>query len=189
MRFHSFKTFETLVSVAAIKLSLAAACGAQTLPEPNGAYPVGRITYHLVDAARNDDQGSHKDHKREFMVDVWYPAQSGTEGKPAPWLLADWARWEEKGHVGIRLRRSSDPSAKDISRFMASVVVHAREEIPLAASPQRFPVLLFSSGSLMFPSAYSSLVEDLASHGFVIIGNATGYVHAVSFPEGNVTPS
>jgi pimeloyl-ACP methyl ester carboxylesterase len=41
----------------------------------------------------------------------------------------------------------------------------------------------------MFPSAYSSLVEDLASHGFVIIGNATGYVHAVSFPGGNVTPS
>lgn len=188
MPYHSFKAFTALVSVAAIEFALAGTCGAQSLPEPTGADPVGRITFHLVDASRNDDQGSHKDHKREFMVHVWYPARFGPEGKRAPWMPADWARLEEKGILGLRLRGSSDPSAKDVQKVLASVVVHAREEVPLAASPQRFPVLLFSSGSLMFPSEYSSLVEDLASHGFVVIGNVpTGYVKAVSFPGGNVT--
>jgi len=164
---HSFKTFASMVLVVAIELSLAAACGAQSLPEPTGAYPVGRITFHLVDGSRNDDQGSHKDHKREFMVQVWYPARSGPEGKPAPWLPAD---WEERGFLGLLLRGSSDPSAKDIPKVLASVVVHAREEIPLAASPKRFPVLVFSAGSQTILSTYSSLVEDLASRGFVVIG-------------------
>ena len=120
-----------------MEFAWAAACGAQSLPEPTGAYPVGRITYHLVDGSRNDEQGSHKDHKREFMAHVWYPAQSGTEGKPAPWMPADWARLEEKGILGMRLRGSSDPSAKDIPKVLASVVVYAREEIPVAAAPKR----------------------------------------------------
>lgn len=143
-----------------------------------------------MDASRNDDQGSHKDGKREFMVHVWYPAQSKTEGKPAPWMPPDWARLEETGILGMRLKGSKDPSAKDIAKVLASVGVHAREENPLAASPKRFPVLVFSCGSLMFPSEYSSLVEDLASRGFVVIGNVpTGYVKAVSFPGGNVTHS
>lgn len=190
MPHHLFKTFATMVSVAVIQLSLGAACEAQSLPEPTGTYPVGRITLHLVDAVRNDDQGTHKDHKREFMVHVWYPAQSKTEGKPAPWMPADWARLEEAGILGMRLKASSDPSAKDIPKVLDSVVVHAREELPLAASPKRFPVLVFSCGSLMFPSEYSSVVEDLASRGFVVIGNVpTGYVKAVSFPGGNVTHS
>ena len=124
------------------------------------------------------------------MVHVWYPAEAGAEGKTAPWMPADWAKLEENGILGMRLRGSSDPSAKDIPKALASVVVHAREEIPVAASPKRFPVLVFSSGSLMFPTEYSSLAEDLASRGFVVIGNIpTGYVAAVSFPAGNVTRS
>jgi pimeloyl-ACP methyl ester carboxylesterase len=184
------KAFATLVSVAVIEFSVAAACGAEALPKPTGAYAVGRITVHFVDASRDDDQGTHKDHKREFMAHVWYPAEAGTEGKPAPWMPADWARLEEEAIIGVRLKRSSDPSAKDIPNAIASVVVDAREEAALAASPKRFPVLVFSPGSLMFPSEYSSLVEDLASHGYVVIGNVpTGYVAAVSFPAGNVTRS
>lgn len=188
--YHSFNVVAALATIVAMEFSLATVGRAQSLPEPTGRYPVGRVTYHLVDPARNDDQGSHKDHKREFMVHVWYPAQAGTKGKPAPWIPADWARLEEKGILGMQLRQSSDPSAKDIPKVLAAVVVHAREEVPLAASPQRFPVLVFSPGSLMFPSEYSSVVEDLASRGFVVIGNVpTGYVHAVSFPAGNITRS
>ena len=155
---HSFRTFATMASVVAIGLSLAATCGAQSLPEPAGAYPVGRITRQLVDG------------KREFIVQVWYPAGSVPDGKLAPWLPPDRARLEEKGFLGMLLHGSSDPSAKDIPKVLASVVVHAREEIPLAASPKRYPVLVFSAGSQQIPSTYSSLVEDLASKGFMVIG-------------------
>jgi pimeloyl-ACP methyl ester carboxylesterase len=190
MPIRTFRTLARLVAVAAGEFLLTSSCGAQTLPAPTGAHPVGRITVHFVDAARGDDQGTHEDHKREFMAQVWYPAEAGAKGKPAPWMPPDWARLEENGILGMRLKRSVDPSAKDIPKALASVVIHAREDVPPAAAPKRFPVLVFSSGSLMFPSEYSYLVEDLASLGFVVIGNVpTGYVRAISFPAGNVTPS
>ena len=179
-----FKAFAIMVSVTAIEVSPAAADGGPTLPKPTGDYAVGRVTYHLVDMARQDEWGSHKDHKREFMVQVWYPAPSGSKGKPAPWLPAEWARLEENAIIGRPLQRS----AKEVGDFLASVVSHAQEGVPLASSPKRFPVILLAPGSLSFPSEYSSFAEDLASHGFVVVGDvATGNVAAVSFPAGNVT--
>ncbi|OAI48221.1 hypothetical protein AYO44_07620 [Planctomycetaceae bacterium SCGC AG-212-F19] len=154
----SFHAFATLVSVAAVELSLAAASGEQSLPEPTGSYPVGRITFHPVAD------------KREFTVQAWYPAQSRAEGKPAPWVPAEQLSQEEKGFVGMMLRKSSAPSAKDVHKVMTSVGVHAREGVPLAASPKRFPVLLFAAGSQQIPSEYSCLTEELASRGFVVLG-------------------
>jgi dienelactone hydrolase len=143
-----------------------------------------------VDASREDDQGTREDHKREFMVHVWYPAQKGAEGKPAPWIPAEWARLEDKGVLGMRLRGPGLPKGIDVEKVLGSVVARARQGVAVADSPKRFPVIVFSPGSLMFPSEYSSLVEDLASRGYVVIGDvATGYVHAVSFPDGSVTPS
>jgi hypothetical protein len=155
---HSFQVRATLFLVAAVLLSFAAASEAQSLPEPTGSHPVGRITFHL-----GNDKG-------KFAVLAWYPAQSKSNGKPAPWIPTDRLSQEEKGFVGMLLRRSSDPSAKDVAKVMTSVVVHAREDVPLADSPQRFPVVLFAAGSQQIPSEYSSLTEDLASRGFVVIG-------------------
>jgi predicted dienelactone hydrolase len=180
----TFKVFAIMFSAAVIVFSSAAADGAPTLPKPTGDHAVGRVTYHLVDVARKDEWGSHKDHKREFMVQVWYPAPSGSKGKPAPWLPAEWARLEENAIIGRPLKRP----AKEVGDFLASVVSHAQEGVPLASSPKRFPVILLAPGSLSFPSEYSSFAEDLASHGFVVVGDvATGNIAAVSFPAGNVT--
>lgn len=68
------------------------------------------------------------------------------------------------------LKVSHAPEAKDIPKVQTSVVVKAREEIPLADSPSRFPVIVFSAGSQTIPSTYSALVEELASRGFVVVG-------------------
>ena len=109
---------------------------------------------------------------------------AGSKGKPAPWLPVEWARLEENAIIGRPLKRS----AKEVGDFLASVVSHAQEGVPCASSPKRFPVILLAPGSLSFPSEYSTFAEDLASHGFVVVGDiATGNVAAVSFPAGNVT--
>jgi len=170
MPYRPSTTFATTVGVAAVVLSSAAACPAESVPEPTGAYPVGRTTYHLVDGSRDADQGSHKGQKREFMVHLWYPAKSGAVGKPAPWVPTDRLNHEENGFVGMMLRRSAAPAAKDVRNVLTSVAVHAREDVPPADSPRRFPVLLFAAGSQQIPSEYSCLTEDLASRGFVVVG-------------------
>lgn len=143
---------------------------AQTLPEPTGAFPVGRITAHVAGIARVDERKLHANPGLQAIVQIWYPARSGAEGKRAPWLPADRAGLEEKGFVGMLLRRPSSPPGLDVPKVLASVVVHAREDVPPADSPKHFPVLVFSSGSQTIPSTYSALVEDLASRGFVVVG-------------------
>ena len=80
MLHHSVRTFSIMVSVAAVELCLATVCRAQLLPEPTGPYPVGRVTFNLVDASRDDEQGSQENHKREFMVQVWYPDNAARRG-------------------------------------------------------------------------------------------------------------
>ncbi len=47
MPYPSFGRLVTVVSVAAIEFSLAAASWAQSLPGPTGSYPVGRATFQL----------------------------------------------------------------------------------------------------------------------------------------------
>jgi dienelactone hydrolase len=186
MRYRALRTLAVVAS-AAVGVPLAAADTGPSLPKPTGDYPVGRATYHLADPSRRDERGSHKDRLREFMVHVWYPARPGGGGKPAAWLPPGWARLEGNNY-GDLLKKSPDPAARDADKFLASVVVHSREDAPPADSPKRFPVVLLSPGSISFPSKYSSLAEDLASHGFVVVGNVpTGSVLAVSFPAGNVT--
>ena len=58
----------------------------------------------------------------------------------------------------------------------------------VAASDKPFPVILLAPGSISFPSKYSSLAEDLASHGIVVVGDVpVGNGIVVPFPAGNVT--
>jgi dienelactone hydrolase len=178
-------TRTSITLIAAVVLFSASVPGrAEPLPEPTGKFPVGRVIYRLVDPARDGDLGTRKDGKRDLIAVVWYPAQSGAKGKSVPWMPVEWGRLEQKGVLGSRLRNSKDPDAKDYARVLESVVVHSREDVPLADSPQRFPVLLLAPGSLMFAPEYSALAEDLASRGFVVASNAvTGFVPGYSPAE------
>jgi dienelactone hydrolase len=183
----ALKASAILSAVFALELPLAAADGGPVLPPPTGPYPVGRTTLYMLDQARDDARGTQKDHKREFWSQIWYPAASGSQGKPAPWMLPEWLRLGADYHD--LLAKSPDPVARDAQTYLASVVVHARENLPLASTPERFPVILLAPGSISFPSKYSSLAEDLASHGFIVVGDApVGNGITVPFPAGNVTP-
>ena len=187
MFYRELQVFAVMATVAALKLPLAPADEGPVLPQPTGKYPVGRVTYYMLDLARDDERGTQKDHKREFWSQVWYPAQSGSQGKPAAWMLPEWLRLGADYHD--LLEKSPDPAARDAQKYLASVLVHAQEDVPVATSPERFPVVLLAPGSISFPSKYTSLAEDLASHGFIVVGDApVGNGIKVPFPAGNVTP-
>ena len=181
---HAMYAIAILAAAAAIEAPLAAAEAGPVLPAPTGEYPVGRITCYMLDRSRDDLRGTQKDHKREFWAQIWYPARPGSKGKPAPWLLPEWAHFEENATlIGRPLKRP----AKQTGDFLASVVSHSQESVPLASSSKRFPVILLAPGSLSFPSEYSTFAEDLASHGFVVVGDVATGQPTVSFPAGNVT--
>src|SRR5437762_6478134 len=92
MSCRALKILAIMAVAPAFELPLWAADGGPALPRPTGKYPVGRVTVYMLDTARDDERGTQQDHKREFWSQVWYPAQSGSQGKPAAWMLPEWLR-------------------------------------------------------------------------------------------------
>ena len=56
------------------------------LPEPGGPFPVGTLSLHLVDPAREEAYTVAPDDRREMVVELWYPAAPAPDAKTAPWL-------------------------------------------------------------------------------------------------------
>jgi pimeloyl-ACP methyl ester carboxylesterase len=63
---------------------------------------------------------------------------------------------------------------------LTHVRTHAFAGASPAATPARFPVLVFSHGYGGSPSAYTALVEDLASHGYAILSIVHPYEAAAA---------
>ena len=143
------------------------------LPAPTGPYRVGTLTMHLVDRSRPDPLVPTKP-VRELMVQLWYPSRH-TRGYPsAPFLPTEAAR---------QLAAVLGPPIE----LLAAVQTSGREGAPLARGRRRYPVVLYSPG-LGFPRALgTTLVQDLASHGFVVVAIDHTYDAAVvEFPGGRV---
>jgi predicted dienelactone hydrolase len=127
------------------------------LPAPTGPNAIGVAAWSVIDATRGEsfNPGS----RRQVRVNAWYPAQAAT-GEPAPYLLET----EADAQTLSTLLRS--PGAYDALNL---VVTHGRIGAPIIDRPARLPLLLFSHGYIGNPAAYTALLEDLASHGYIVI--------------------
>lgn len=93
---------------------------------------------------------------------------------PAP-LRAAIAR-----QTGILL---SDLLTRDLSKVRA----HSLRNADLAPQQQPYPVIVMRAGASLEVATYSSLAEDLASHGYVVVGIDAPYrTGIVSFPNGRL---
>jgi predicted dienelactone hydrolase len=129
------------------------------LPKPTGTLSIGVTWFTLVDESR-DEAYAGAGVRRQVRVNAWYPA-SRTPGLPlAPYLL------EGLSDVRSLASLAQSPGAYD---HLAGVETHAQFEAPPAASPARFPLLIFSHGFTGHASGYTALLEDLASHGYVVL--------------------
>jgi pimeloyl-ACP methyl ester carboxylesterase len=71
---------------------------------------------------------------------------------------------------------------------MNSVRSHAYADGPAESSSRQYPVLLFAPGSGTTPLDYSALIEDVASHGYIVLGvESPDYGRASVFADGRVT--
>lgn len=151
---------------------------ALVLPAPTGPYAVGRMEYDWTDQSRTDLFAPHAGTKRELVVWAWYPAVHAPGARLAPYLPPKWAQLSEQQHgfIGQQLTQSSD-----------SIQTHSVDRAPLATDAARYPVLIFEPGLGNIPTQYTTLLEDLASHGYVIFAITPTYSSdAVVFPDGRV---
>lgn len=144
------------VPVAACELPLRA---------PTGNSPVGYWQTQLTDSERTDEL-SVKGTERRLGLEVWYPASRGKGVAPKRFVSAAMA--------GALAGAFPFPPG-----FAEAVCVHALPDAEVENGS--FPVVLFSHGFSFPPDLYQSLLEDLASHGYVVV--AISHTHAALLTE------
>jgi dienelactone hydrolase len=154
---------------------------APDLPAPTGPHSVGRVSFHWVDAKRPDADGP-----RELLVYIWYPA--ATPKSPA--RASAFASYLPSAE-----QLKSSTAARSLSNlFGPSWPLIASDGLPShslsnspAAGGQKLPILIFSPGGGGTAIAYTTQLEDLASHGYLVAGiEHTFDAPAVVFPDGRI---
>ncbi|MFZ0297911.1 MAG: hypothetical protein WAM13_06125 [Candidatus Sulfotelmatobacter sp.] len=155
------------------------------LPAPKGKCAVARIGYDWVDRSRPEALSKIPNAHREIMVYVWYPAERGRNSKPAEYL---------PGAESIA-RSSEGESMKSFWGDDWELVVSGgiqtdtSETSPIAAGKELFPLVVFSPGLGIPSTAYTALIEEVVSHGYIVASIEPAYeVPAVVFPDGRVVP-
>ena len=118
-------------------------------PVPTGPYSVGTVTRHLVDASRAEPRSPRPGAPRELMIQIWYPAERGA------------------GRTHYYCPRAEMPLKKE---QLSLVKTHAVDEAPVDRNHGRFPVLFFSPSWEGHRYQSTFQCEELASHGYVVIG-------------------
>jgi pimeloyl-ACP methyl ester carboxylesterase len=126
-------------------------------PVPTGRSPIATTRWVVKDPSRPETFAPGK--TREVEVVAWYPAVASID-KTAPYM-----------RDGMEEALSFARRAKlgDTWQGLASVKTHAVLDGAPAASPDKFPVILFQHGFTGLPSSHTALMEDLASHGWAVL--------------------
>jgi len=125
------------------------------LPTPTGNHSVGSQYLHLK---TNQDETitSEQSDKRELIIKVWYPANLKNEKKEA--YLNDGDR------VGFAIKYGLP---KSIFNYLDYVKTNTCTSPSIADG--KFPVLVFSHGSYSKASGYYALIEEIVSHGYIVL--------------------
>jgi Platelet-activating factor acetylhydrolase, isoform II len=157
-----------------------------TLPAPSGAFGIGRAGYEWIDRSRPDGYSSDPQAHRDLMVYLWYPSPRG-DGEEAGWYLPGAKEMDADPDLQPHVREEFEAAWPLI--VSGQIRPHAVENAPVASSPKAFPVVLFSHGAGSTSFEYTSLIEELVSHGYVVVGIEHTYTAlAVEFPNGKIVP-
>lgn len=147
-------------------------------PKPSGPYEIGTLTYHWVDADRPEVFTADPNDLRELMVQIWYPAQGDPASRRAPYV------------------QNADALAAALSRLhhrpaflfgnLKYITSNAIPSAPLADGEPSYPVLIFLEGLTGFREMNTFQVEELVSHGYIVVAIDLPYGDAavVVFPDG-----
>lgn len=122
------------------------------LPKTTGSYQVGTRTMYFVDPNRQENHPHAPHGNREVVVQIWYPTTTTTGPH------AVYREWKE-----CDLRSTYQAVLKTDSFQDASV------------ANGQFPVILFNHAWRGFRNRSTFIMQELASHGFVVVAISHPY--------------
>lgn len=143
----------------------------QVLP-PSGPYAVGTVVHNWIDPSRLEGASENPTDRRQLIVQLWYPAIP-SPGETFPFFPK------------LEMYRAAfgDAYPSSLGKIGTHSVVDA------ASAEGVFPVVLFFHGWNSQRSAYTGLLQEVASQGYVVAGIDQPYAGRVALPSGEVTPS
>jgi hypothetical protein len=149
-----------------------------TLPEPTGPFAVGRSLYDWADDKTLDTLAPVPGTKRELLVWIWYPSAAGQRDAIDEYVPRMRAAAGVPGNSSIfRL----------LTRDLSKVHSHSHRDSAVSPRQRSYPVVIMRGGASAEVMNYSTLAEDLASYGYVVVGLDAPYrTGLVVFPDGRV---
>ncbi len=152
------------------------------LPAPEGEHPVGVLDFELTDESRMGVLGAAADAPRRLLVRVWYPAETIEGLTPRPYFTEQEAATTATG-IGTLI------GAPFFFTYTGNVVTDSYENAPYLASESPRPVIIYSHGYTSFLGQNTLLMEELASHGYLVFSVQHPYdASPTVFPNGDVLP-
>jgi predicted dienelactone hydrolase len=151
-----------------------------TLPTPTGPFAVGRAIYAWTDDVTTDPLAPVPGTKRELVVWIWYPSEAAQSAATMDdYLPAAW-------RAAIERERGTLIS-KFLTRDLSRVHAHCIRNAGVSSRQRSYPVVIMRGGASAGVANYTTLAEDLASHGYVVVGSDAPYrTSVVVFPDGRV---
>jgi dienelactone hydrolase len=150
-----------------------------TLPKPTGPFTVGRALYDWTDDKTFDTLAPVPGTKRELLVWMWYPAADSPSAVIADYLPAP-LRTAIERQSGVLLSHF-------LTRDLSKVHAHSLLNVDVSSQQQSYPVVIMRAGASLEVASYATLAEDLASHGYVVVGVDAPYrTGIVAFSDGRV---
>jgi predicted dienelactone hydrolase len=156
-----------LAALACLSLAVAAGASARAtnvkpafqLPRPTGTNSVGTTVWRLVDDSRRETLANSGE-PREVEVIAYYPASRSAKSPATAYL--------REGRSEVRALFPPQVGSESLDA-LAEVRTHATVDAEPRPGDDPLPVLVFSHGYGGFASAHAGLLEDLASHGYVVL--------------------
>jgi len=141
------------------------------LPEPSGPYAVGTAHLLFVDESRPELFTDDPDDQREVTVRAWYPADPEIDAPVAPY-------YEDAAEM---VRRYGYPP-----EFM-DLDTHSMQDVPVSQEEDAYRVVLFNHGWGEHAVQNTILMEELASHGYIVFSLAHHYEAKYwAYPDGRL---
>ena len=150
-----------------------------TLPIPTGSFGVGRTIQDWIDSAQVDTLAPVPGAKRELLVWIWYPSVASESAAMDAYLPPE-LRPKGESADGTNIW---DLLTRDVLKVRGHSVRDA------AVSPRQpsYPLVIMRAGASAPVLNYSTLAEDLASHGYIVVGFDAPYrTGRVVFPDGRI---
>ena len=143
----------------------------EALPKPTGKHLVGITYLSFIDDDRKELFDNNQESDREITVKAWYP--SDNKSNPEPYFL--------NAEAEFALKYLQFPE------IYKNLKTNSSRDVPMSSKENKYPILIFSHGFGEHYSQNSILMEELASHGYIVFSISHHYeCKFSSFPDGRL---